>query len=353
MAPVAPGSLVAVTGANGFIASHICAALLANGYRVRAVVRNPDDTSKTEHLTALKNASENLSFAKGDLLASGSYDEALAGVDAVIHAAAVVEIGDSKDPEKDIVRPSVDGVKNVLASADKAGCIKRFVHTSSVISTVNIDKEQTYEVSEKDWNETSTVANGDPYGFAKTAAEKTAHAHKGAFDLVSILPGVCLGPSLCKAHTKASVVIVRQMLYGNAQPVYQMSFVDVRDVAEAHVKALRDLAPSEEPRRYLLCSDTQMMLSGLEEPMRKLFPDYKINCVSSIGSVGQTVLGVPLLWRAMTTEFNRAMFYQRFTMNNKRSKSELGVQYRPLEETLKDAVTGMVDSGFVKARMTK
>merc|ERR1712232_1161499 len=141
------------------------------------------------------------------------------------------------------------------------GTVKRFVHTSSVIATLSFVKDPNAEISEQDWNEASTVANGDPYGYAKTTAEREVHNHKGnGYDVVSMLPGVVLGPCLCKTHTKASVVIVRQMLYGNAQPVYKQAFVDVRDVADAHVRALRDLRdaePNSGPRRFLLCSDAQ------------------------------------------------------------------------------------------------
>lgn len=355
MAPVAAPGLVAVTGANGFMASHVCAELLTAGYRVRAIVRNPSDEDKVGHLKKLPGA-ERLSFGSGDLLLPGSYDEALQGVDAVIHAAAVVEINATADPHSTIVKPSVDGVKNVLSSADKAGTVKRFVQTSSVIATLSHTSDPSTTFSEKDWNTASTVENGDAYGFGKTLAEREAHEHKGnGYDVVALNPGVMLGPCMTKAHTKASVVVLRQMLYGNAQPVYKQSFVDVRDVAQAHVRALRDLATPADatPQRYLLCSDSQMFVSDLEAPLRELFPEYQIDCINSIGAVGKALLSIPLLWRVLTSEFQRGMYYANFSFDNTKSKSELGVSYRPLNDTLRDSVTSMVEPGFIKPRVKK
>lgn len=339
------------------MASHTVAALLKAGYRVRACVRNPDDEVKTAHLKSLEGAVERLTFHRGELLEPGSYDEALNGVAAVLHMAAVVEIGDSKDPEAEIVRPSIDGVRNVLASADKAGTVQRFVQTSSIIATFSYTKPADTTFSEADWNEASTVANGDAYGYSKVMAEREAHNHgQGkSYDVVALNPAVVLGPSLCKAHTKASVVVIRQMIFGNAQPTYKTGFVDVRDVADAHVKAL-SLAGAAEgsgPRRFIICSDTQCQLAGLEEPLQRLFPDYKINCVSSQGPLTNLILGIPLLWRAFTTDFRRTMASNNFSFANAASKTELGLSYRPLDDTLRDSVTSMVDSGFCKARVKK
>merc|ERR1712217_622893 len=155
-----------------------------------------------------------------------------------------------------IVRPSIDGVANVLASAKKAGSVRRFVHTSSIAAVMNFNADPQTTFSSADWNDAGTVANGDAYGYAKTMAERKVHEHDGeGFDCVALCPGVVLGPSLCKAHTKASVVVLRQMLYGNPQPVYESAFTDVRDVADAHVKAL-GLAENATARRFLLCSDS-------------------------------------------------------------------------------------------------
>lgn len=191
--------------------------------------------------------------------------------------------------------------------------------------------------------------------YAKTLAELEAHSHTGGgqgFDCVSLCPGVVLGPSLCKQHTKASVVVVRQMLYGNAQPDFDTAFVDVRDVSEAHVRALvLEQDSSERCCRFLICSSAQMAVSGLEQPLRQLFPDYRIDAVDRLGPLARTLLAIPLLWRAMVNEYQRGLLATHFRFDNTRSISVLGITYRPLDETLRDSVTSMVDAGFVKPRM--
>merc|ERR1712118_233671 len=135
---------------------------------------------------------QNLVFFAGDLLKSGSYDEAFAGADAVMHMAAVVEIFDVKDPQKEIVDPSVEGTRNVLASAGRAGTVKRFVHTSSVAAVWAMDKPQSYAFSESDYNDWSSISNGDPYGYAKVTAERMVRDHilqgKKGYDLVTLNP---------------------------------------------------------------------------------------------------------------------------------------------------------------------
>merc|ERR1712232_458709 len=177
-----------------------------------AVVRDPADEAKAAHLLALPGATGNLTLHAGVLDVLGSYDTAFEGADAVIHTAAVVEINNVKDPENEIVRPSVDGVRNVLASADKSSTVKRFVHTSSMLAVLKWDtSDLNATFDETSWNTASTVKNGDPYGFAKVQAERLVHEHKSSrYDTLVMLPGVNLGPCFTKAHTKASAVVVRQ-----------------------------------------------------------------------------------------------------------------------------------------------
>eukprot|EP00928_Gymnodinium_smaydae_P012258 TRINITY_DN14452_c0_g1_i1.p1 TRINITY_DN14452_c0_g1~~TRINITY_DN14452_c0_g1_i1.p1 ORF type:complete len:362 (+),score=64.04 TRINITY_DN14452_c0_g1_i1:66-1151(+) len=356
MAPVAKGATVAVTGASGFLGSHVCAALLDAGYHVRATVRDPNDTAKVAHLLALPGAKDSgrLSLHRGVLDEPGSYDAAFAGADAVIHTAAVVEINATSDPEAQIVRPSVEGVQNVLASADRASSVRRFVHTSSEIAALKWDEALDSTFDEATWNSASTVQNGDPYGYAKATAEKLVLEHNQAsYDCVSILPGVNLGPCMTKAHTKSSAVIVRQFLFGNKQPEYNAHLVDVRDTAVAHVRALSVSLEAGASRRFIVCSDNAMPISMLEEPLKRLFPQYVIAANPHPGPVVKSLMNIPLLWRIFTSEFQRCMCQQEFKLDNAKSKTLLGMQYRTLDETLRDTVASMVDPGFVQARISK
>ncbi|KAH8058304.1 dihydrokaempferol 4-reductase [Aureococcus anophagefferens] len=209
MATIPPGATVAVTGASGFIGSHVVEACLQAGYVVRACVRDPSNEAKVAHLEAL----------------------------AAKHGGAV------SDPVRDIVDPSLEGCRNVLASVEKhLATIKKFVHTSSCIAVAAVDSKgggATYD--EADFNGWSTVET-DPYGFAKSSAEALVReaCEKMALPLATLNPGVTLGPCFTKQHTKASTVLLRELLYGNKMLNYNCCFVDVRDVGAAHAR--RDAA---------------------------------------------------------------------------------------------------------------
>ena len=224
-------TVVALTGASGFIGSHVAEALLRDGHTVRAVVRDKTNADKCAHLTALgaahAAAGGGLELFEGDLLVAGSFDAAFAGAEVVVHTAAVVEILRTSDPQATVIDPSVRGVRHLLASLDASPSVRRLVHTSSIVAVYTYDKGDGHVFDEADWNDWSTAEN-DPYGFAKTEAERLVAAHRGAFDVVRCNPGVTLGPPMTKAHTKASTVLLRQLIYGNAQLNYPSSCVDAR-----------------------------------------------------------------------------------------------------------------------------
>ena len=121
---------VVVTGASGFIGSHICKQLLEGGKIVRACVRDASNEAKTAHLRAMaKGCAGGITFFSCDLLEAGSFDAAFKGADAVVHTAAVVLVTAS-DPKRTIIDPSIEGTRNVLSACNKAG-VKNVVLTAS------------------------------------------------------------------------------------------------------------------------------------------------------------------------------------------------------------------------------
>eukprot|EP00931_Biecheleriopsis_adriatica_P091226 TRINITY_DN65123_c0_g1_i1.p1 TRINITY_DN65123_c0_g1~~TRINITY_DN65123_c0_g1_i1.p1 ORF type:complete len:358 (-),score=38.70 TRINITY_DN65123_c0_g1_i1:193-1266(-) len=349
--------LVAVTGASGFVGSHIVKELLQRGYTVRAPLRDPTNEEKIAHLKAFAaESSGNLELTSGDLLQPGSYDQAFQGADAVIHTAAVVEILQVTDPQKEIVDPAVVGTRNVLDSIDKSGSVKTLVYTSTVLAVQSFGKEEDHLFTEADWNDWSTIENGDPYGYAKTQAETLVHSHSRGkpYSVRVINPGVVLGPVFCKAHTKSSTVLVRELLYQNPMNNYFSSFVDARDVAKAHLEALE--RPAAAGKRFIVVSDAGCMCTtDLQAYSAKACPEFATTGVPKFSPMTLSVLSVlskiPLVGSFFMSEFQRLVFQCKIEFSNASAKDVLGLTFRPLEETVRDSARSMVDGGFVKPKL--
>lgn len=335
--------LYAVTGASGYIGSHVTQALLARGFAVRACVRDPNNDTKTAHLRALaQDLPGTLEIAQGNLLEPGSYDAAFAGATHVVHTAAAVMLA-AKNPQVNIVDPSIKGTQNVLESAHRAGSVRRFVQTSSVAAVMQSpEKGRVY--SEADWNTTATVKT-DPYGLAKAEAEKLAQRFGDAHGLnpVFINPALVIGPVFTKAHTKASPSVVRDLARGSfpACPQLHFGLVDVRDVAEAHVEAA---VRAEVTGRHILSAES-WWLQDMARALAEMWPDRRIKT----GKLPNLVLRVVALFdKRLSSAVLKNLLGRECHYDHQRSIDALGVRYRPVRESLRDCVQSMIDGGFVR-----
>lgn len=357
MAPVPAGSTVAVTGASGFIGSHVVASCLRAGYSVRCCVRDPSNDAKTAHLRAL---GDRVTFARGDLGEAGSFDDAFDGASAVVHVAAVVDVTDGADADAEakIIAPSIEGCRNVLASVAKHPSIEKFVHTSSCIAVAAVDTKGGGEAyDEEDFNGWST-ASSDPYGYAKTAAEALVRETCASLGLplATINPGVTLGPCLTKAHTKASAVLLREVLYGNAMLNYNCTFVDVRDVADAHARCLATDATG----RFLCVNDGgvrstldlgPVAASACPQWRTGASPKYSpVFLAAARGFYALPVAGPALLGLAGIGDFKLRVTEDRVPFTNAKAKAALGLEFRPLDATVRDGLESIVAGGWVKPR---
>jgi dihydroflavonol-4-reductase len=338
---------VLVTGAMGFIASHTIADLLAHGYEVRGTVRSRQRALQEAALARLPGA-ERLSLVEADLLREGSFDEHAQDCDAIFHMASpyVVNV---KDPQRELVDPAVNGTLNVLKAAAKAQSVKRVVLTSS-FAAITDEPPADRPLTERDWNAKSTLKR-NPYYFSKTEAEKAAwrymDATKPAFDLVVINPFLVIGPSYTRSLNESN-----KMLADMTKRVYPgvlalaWGFVDVRDVARAHVLAL------ETPRasgRYI-CSGEILSMRQTLLALKAALPNAKLPWLPFNTSFGTTLLKlISFTQPAGVGSYLRSHLGRRLSYDNGKIQRELRLSFRPAADSIADAAADLVKWGHVKA----
>jgi nucleoside-diphosphate-sugar epimerase len=234
---------VCVTGAGGFIGTHLTARLLSAGHRVRATVRDATRSERSAHLRGLENGSpERLEIVSADILVPGSLDEAVAGCAWVFHLAAGVRLA-SGDPDRDIVAPTITGTSNLLDSIQRTESVQRLAVVSSISSVLDAHLRSDHVYTEDDWNADSTPHN-DPHGYAETLAERRIWAFleelDRPLDLLVINPVFALGPIHTAAHIRSSPALIQRILTGRYQGCPKLNFgvVDVRDICEALVRGV-------------------------------------------------------------------------------------------------------------------
>ncbi|XP_058225313.1 phenylacetaldehyde reductase-like isoform X1 [Rhododendron vialii] len=235
------GKVVCVTGASGFIASWLVNLLLQRGYTVKASVRNLNDQRKTEHLLALDGAKERLHLFQADLLEEGSFDSIVDGCEGVFHTASPVQFSVS-DPQAELIDPALKGTINVLRSCAKVPSVKRVVLTSS-LAAVTFNRKMLIPgvLVDETWFSDPLFCKESKlwYQLSKTLAEEAAwkFAKEYGIDMVTINPGWVIGP-LLQPTVNSTVEVVLNLINGaKSFPNATYRWVDVRDVANAHIQA--------------------------------------------------------------------------------------------------------------------
>ncbi|MFO1202256.1 MAG: aldehyde reductase [Tabrizicola sp.] len=266
--------LVLLTGVSGFIAKHVALKLLNAGYSVRGTLRRLDraDEVRTALAPYLTEHAGELTFAQADLESDAGWAEAMAGVSALVHTASPFPIAQPKDPAQ-VIRPAVEGTERVLKAAAAAG-VTRVVLTSSTVAVLNEAKPDTLQ-DEADWCDTH-LPGTTPYAKSKTLAERAAWeiAKARGLKLTTINPGFVLGPPLDE-HYGSSLGLVERILKGRdpMMPPFGFPMVDVRDVAEMHLRALQ--RPETIGRRYIGASGSMAMVD-MGRTLKAAYPTRRI-----------------------------------------------------------------------------
>ncbi|MEI8033403.1 MAG: SDR family oxidoreductase [Chlorobiaceae bacterium] len=336
---------VCVTGASGFIAAHIVRELLSRGYRVRGTVRN--SPGNYPFLLSLPGAEERLELIEADLLMEGAFDRIVEGCEYVMHTASPYQLN-VKDPQRDLVDPAVNGTESVLESCLKAGTIKRVIFTSS-IAAITDEAENGKTFTEKDWNTMSSLGR-NPYHYSKTLAERAAWdflmRRRPSFDLITINPFMVIGPSLGPSLNTSNQMI-RDMLTGVYPCTMDLNwgFVDVRDVANAHILAMES---PEASGRYLCSAETLHLRDIIAFLKSSGFSDYALPKIDLSGKAGSMMMmALSYTQPRDTGTYIRTNIGRTMRCDNAKIRRELGITFKEIKPSILESVRDMQKWGHL------
>lgn len=332
---------VLVTGATGFIGLHCIDQLLNQGYAVNGSLRSPK--RKDEIFNALKNKNtptENLNLFIFNLTEDDGWDEGMKGCDYLLHIASPLSVKAYDDDY--FVKPAVAGVKRAFKFAMKHN-VKKVVLTSSVAAIIETDEDKEY-FDETDWSDLES-RKINSYAKSKTLAEKAAwdfvKEHENPFELAVVNPALVTGPSLTKDLGESNKSI--EMVVTGKMPVaipMQFGFVDVRDVAAAHILAMQ--SPSSNGERFAL---SEKDLSYKE--IAKILRDKGFKKAPKIS----VSLWVAKFLANFNKELKITVPYMgkiRSLSKSTKAKDILGWNPRPAEESILDVANQIKEMGLIK-----
>jgi nucleoside-diphosphate-sugar epimerase len=307
-------SRVCVTGAAGFIASHVIIDLLEDGHVVHATVRDLGDDTKRAHLDVLEERYPGkLQCFEADLLEPGSLDAALEGCDALIHTATAVILA-APDPQKQIIDVAVKGTQNVLDSVARTPSVKRIVMTSSIAAVMS-----------------------------ERLLWQFVDEHADRVQAVAINPSVVIGPPLAKHHIRSSLSFIRDLVgwsYPACAPM-RLHLVDVGDVSKGHVRALTS---NEAVGQRIIFSDRQKSILEISKVLSR---QYK----TPMRELPRLILYIAAyLDKRFSLRLARASANLHYEFGSNRPMELLGIDLRNTEESILEAAETMVEKGWVKPR---
>ena len=333
---------VFVSGGSGYIAGFLIRQLIAEGWTVHTSIRDLAREATVRASLAVDDSK--LKFFAADLTGDAGWAEAMAGCSHVAHVASPLPSNAPKSDDELIV-PARDGALRALKAAKAAG-VKRFVMTSSMAAIAYGHGRSKSVFTEADWTD-PTSPDAYAYVRSKTIAERAARdwvaAEGGDMEFVTVNPSLVLGP-LQSGDFSTSLEAIKKLLEGSMPglPNFGFGIVDVRDVADMHVRCLT--MPDMAGERFI-CSGPFLMMAdvaailrdglgpqGRKVPKRKL-PDWLMRVVGRFDPVVRQVLGE--LGNVRDTDISHA-------------RTKLGWSPRPPEESVLDTARDMIRLGIVK-----
>ncbi|MGI8462091.1 MAG: NAD-dependent epimerase/dehydratase family protein [Solirubrobacterales bacterium] len=332
-------STVLVTGGTGFLGGWCVAEALRRGHSVRTTVRDlaREDVVRAAVEEAGVDADGRLTVLAANLSSDEGWEEAVSGCDYVLHVASPFPPKQPTDPDELIV-PAREGSLRVLRAALDEG-VRRVVLTSSVAAVRFGGSPKDGPLTEADWTDGNDPER-TPYTRSKAIAERAAWDHvrdAGAENrLATVNPGAIIGPPLGESDSFSLQAIERLLGGLPAMPRLGFTFVDVRDVADLHLRAMTDPAGGGErfiaADRFLWMKDVATVLrdrlgaQGSKVPTR-VAPDFAIK---AMGLFDPSI-------RSITGDLGKSTEY-----SSEKARTTLGWNPRPIEDSIEDCARGLL-----------
>ena len=324
---------VLLTGISGYIAMHCAKELLKRDYHINATVRNLDKVEDIKKaLSALSLDVDKIQFFKADLLSDDNWEDAMADCEYVMHVASPYPLNQPKD-ENVLIKPAVEGTERVVSLAIKNN-VKKIVLTSSVVAvSVGHTKK---EYSEEDWSFADKPIAA--YAKSKTLAEKKAWELIKNADtdtkLTVINPSGVIGPSLT-SEISSTQLIIAGLMNGKIPvnlPIH-IGYVDVRDVALAHIKALEN--PNSDGERIIL-SNTELWHKDVSKILKE--GGYKAPWLTVSVPVAKFLANVVPALKVAKRFLGKDM-----VKNSTKAEDILGISYIDIKKSILDDAKSLTE----------
>lgn len=322
-----------LTGISGYIAMHCAKELLKRDYHINATVRNLDKVEDIKNaLSALSLDVNKIQFFQADLLSDDNWEDAMADCEYVMHVASPYPLNQPKD-ESVLIKPAVEGTERVVSLAIKNN-VKKIVLTSSVVAvSVGHTKK---EYSEEDWSFADKPIAA--YAKSKTLAEKKAWELIKNADtdtkLTVINPSGVIGPSLT-SEISSTQLIIAGLMNGKIPvnlPIH-IGYVDVRDVASAHIKALEN--PNSDGERIIL-SNTELWHKDVSKILKE--GGYKAPWLTVSVPVAKFLANVVPALKGAKRFLGKDM-----VKNSTKAEDILGISYIDIKKSILDDAKSLTE----------
>lgn len=334
---------VLVTGGSGYLGGWCLVELLRRGYRVRTTVRDISREAEVRaRLEPEVDAGDNLSVLAADLLSDEGWEQAVRGCDYVLHVASPFPPRQPEDPDELIV-PAREGTLRVLKAALDAG-VRRIVVTSSIAAVGGSTNHASAPLTEADWTD-SDHPKLTPYTRSKTIAERAAWdlvKERGEVEKLAVVnPGAILGPVLSDDRSYSLELIERLLKGMPGAPRIGFSIVDVRDVADLHIRAMT--TPRAGGERFIAVARFQWLSEVAAVLRDRLGPDAAKVPKRNVPDLVVRAMGIfDSGVRSIASQLGRKV-----EMSSGKAESQLGWSPRPVEDTVADCGRSLVSEKVV------